>query len=650
MSSILKGSVFPTFLFILLTSSMINLSTSAVPPSKLVYEPEQNYVITFINYDQGLLDTDAISLGLPSFGGNSLSYKINYELQFASESYENTINDYIDTISTVSWTSSLNDTALKEQKVDFGRKSIFERQNGTAIDAQLLEDFMSNNPAPTTLKDENRFYFYVFNLSRIDDPENDHWFNVTEIDPDSDVQRFFWRLEWDYDLGNNFDVRFPYAAYSNSSEIALIDPTAFQWYLEWRAIWNKNTDPHESYYEDLDHLIQGLDTVGQSNIVTDTIREWLNDWISKIYNMLFLPEELGRSMSVQMQVMYRGSESTEMNLRWIVNSELVKLSVNNLLQSSDIEVNVNFIDLEGDEFMRNLFLGAKVDYGSMRNDPSTPDPFSDWEFYDGDSLWQSIARDSSLNSQYFNDDVADIVVKGLLYLVDNASYVGVEDWIPWNGGLYTGLAGDRKMSMLWELDRAFMSDHTTRKSGLSRVLIHEIGHAIGIPHTFDRQGDPLFDTFTSDFAYDVMGYYPGSANYSQILSKLYQREAADREIQNLIQNYQILFDEKNEVTLEYVSGIFDEVIKLHKGRQYNEAYAQLKLAYNALIQDTTNPTTATTSSSSTTLQSSTTQSDTNTGSSSTSKTKDSPLNSPIFVTTVLLIAVIYKKKYQLAKR
>ncbi|MCE7734801.1 MAG: hypothetical protein GPJ54_08000 [Candidatus Heimdallarchaeota archaeon] len=648
MSSISRGSIITTFILILLTSSLINLSTNAAPIAKLVYEPEQNYVITFINYDQGLLDTNLISSGLPSHGGNTLSYKINYEFQFANESYQNMINDYIDTISTTSWTSSLNDTALKEQKVDFGRKSIFERQNGTAIDAQLLEDFMSDNSASTTLKDENRFYLYVFNLSRFDDVNGDHWFNVSEIDPDSEVQRFYWRLEWDYDLGNNFDVRFPYAAYSNSSEISLIDPTAFQWYLEWRAIWNKNTDPHDSYYADLDHLIQGLDSIGQSNIVIDTITEWLNDWISKIYNMYFFPEELGKSMSVQMQVMYRGSESTAENLQWIVNSELVKISVNNLLQSSNIEVNVNFVDLEQDEFMRNLFLNAKVQYSDLQTGSS--DPFSDWEFYNGDTLWTSIATDSSLNSQYFDDQAADIVVKGLLYLIDNASYVGPDDWIPWNGGLYTGLAGDRKMSMLWELDRAFMADHTTRKSGLSRVLIHEIGHAIGIPHTFDAQGDQSFDTFTSDFAFDVMGYYPGAANYSQILSKLYQREAADVEIQNLIQSYQIRFDGTSDTTLEYVSGIFDEAIQLHKERRYNEAYSLLINAYNALIQDTTNPSLQPTSTSSSTTQTSTTGSETDTVDSSSSKTSDSPVNTSIFVTTVLFIAVIYNKKFQLDKK
>ena len=58
------------------------------------------------------------------------------------------------------------------------------------------------------------------------------------------------------------------------------------------------------------------------------------------------------------------------------------------------------------------------------------------------------------------------------------------------------------------------------------TTLHELGHAVGLPHTFHN-------SFTSDFSNEVMGYYPGTHQFSEIVKQAYWSELVLNKIRYL---------------------------------------------------------------------------------------------------------------------
>ena len=122
--------------------------------ANLTVDLEKNITITFVNYDSDIIELSTLRYFLPNdlyFDieiNSNYTCEINYHFEFASEDFENDFNDYIDSIAVVDdWTSSLNETALQEQVENFERKDIFERQNGTSINAQKVENYLNERKA-----------------------------------------------------------------------------------------------------------------------------------------------------------------------------------------------------------------------------------------------------------------------------------------------------------------------------------------------------------------------------------------------------------------------------------------------------------------------------------------------------------------------
>ncbi|MDH5402500.1 MAG: hypothetical protein OEZ01_13995 [Candidatus Heimdallarchaeota archaeon] len=568
------------YVFLLLIGSSILFNSSLLLgdhiPSTLSIEYDYNIAVTLINYDESLVDLQFLR---NYFGPNSSfknSYQVPYnfsvDINFANESYTTLVNDYIDSQLQTDWTTQLNITALEEQKQDFKRKSIFKQINGTAINASNIEEFLSQNKPTTTLADSNLYHIYIFNLSRLDFGNSKHWFNVTEVDPDSGKSRINWRLEWDDPL--NLNVKFPYPAYSSTTDISFLDPTAHQWYLQWRAIWNEDTEVHDSYYNTLRELIHDKTIEEKREITTTTLSVWLYDWIGHIYGLnAFHDVKLSSSVDTQITVVYDSQEEPLEKIQWITNQEFVNDEIGYILNSQNVNTNISYVSIRDDDFIKSFLDDNEVNYTQVQNEES---PFEGYKYYSGTDIFEKIFVNTELNQRYFGNQNADTNIRGLIFLLDNASYVGNQYEIPWTGGLYTGLGSDGVITILYELDRAFMPGREERKSGLSKVFVHEIGHSVGLPHTFS-------DRFISDFIADVMGYYPGTSNFTKLISLNFWRTAMDQKTKDLISEYQLRNQQidSNHLLFSNITDYIDEMHELHGRKDFIAGY---QLVNSLLIQ------------------------------------------------------------------
>ncbi|MCY3414660.1 MAG: hypothetical protein INQ03_23625 [Candidatus Heimdallarchaeota archaeon] len=532
------------------------------------YSLEKNFCITLIDYNEDLVDLNLIRMVLPSsfqYQGNFVT--LNYEIKYASEDFQTKINSYIDSIVTNnSTTSKLNETALEVMKENFTRMDIFNEQEGSAINVKALEQYLNDYPAQTTLDDNNLFYIYIFNLSRIDTEIEKHWFEVDEIDPDANKQRFYWRLEWDYPL--NYDVQFPYAAYSHEKDIAIIDLSAFQWYLTWRAIWNLGVQSDESYFHPLQDIIANTTQSDQRSVVSRIIYTWILDWLDFVFNMYTYPYftgiQLQDSFDGEFLVAYNSSEKTKEELEWIINKDIASREMGKILNTESISLEINYIDIKEDQFLADIIESARVNYTLYQPGKTA---FENWSYYNGVELWNLFHTNQEYSQKYF--DISNgTSIDGLILLLQNASYVGDTGWA---GGLYTGLGGSGYVTILYELGRAFMPDGS-RKSGLSKVLIHEMGHAIGLPHTFSNR-------FTSDFTSDVMGYYPGTEKFSKHTLNAYWHQMLITKLAEL-QEYNVV--EVDENSLDDINLQWIEFNRYFEEKDYLAAYDSIQIIIEIL--------------------------------------------------------------------
>lgn len=485
------------------------------------------------NFNAGIIDQLPTSLSVEA-GVFDPTYALDYNLIYPSVSFNDQLNSFVDSISSTALTSKLDSSALKYQSANYLTQDIFLEQNGTAIEGQSLEDWLwSKVPevAPTS-----SYQIFLMNFSRFDTSSDKHWFEIPEVDPSTGLQRDFWRLEWDIPPTpsvNNFDAKFPYPGWSEDYPMYFLDPTAHNWYLEWTTVWRgvPEDSAHAHYFDTFSDYVKSLGGM-TSPSRTYTAGKYVGQWLDEIVRNVFFLQPIAaprspQSLAVQVAAFTDDSPSNPYpDLNWTINETIIEQELGPLLPVTNITVEVDWYRLSDTPAVQST-LDANEDVIFE----GKPDPIPNYNYYDGYSLFSDMMGH---DGEFFEDPGTELTVRAYVFVMDNVSFASPGLW--GGGGLFTGLGGGGRVLIMNEVDRIFYNRTTdpVRKSSLSKVFVHEAGHAVGLPHPFTS------GAYASDFLGEVMGYYPSTESYSKCFLIAYNRYILDKEIHYLSQDLKSL--------------------------------------------------------------------------------------------------------------
>lgn len=457
----------------------------------------------------------------------------------------------------------INSTAIDQGLAN----STFTPINGSSFDAEVTLNWIRDNLWD---QDASKYTFYFFNFEDLDINNQSHWFNVKPQDVDTG------------EFGNKFfsgtsglEAGKQVSAWGGRSGLPIhfIDISSVTWYGDFiNQVWPSN-------YQGNSIRKSVNDFPNRSSI---TYLHWLRDMIVPFYknsfsNDVFTPIILQNSVDITKNPVYHVPSVVFLDDEEKLTTDNWIISENTM--SEILSVSFPFLDFNVTTHWALLseFEDIEAELNSHIQTDSNGQKFV--ELSNGFLEYLEL---NQLNSIFGN--MGANTIPSLIFYLDDIEF-------RWSGLAIAGLGG-----MGWQLqivseDRLYNEDGT-KERGFSQVLLHEIGHSMGLPHPFYT-----FNGWSSDFAASIMGYYTSYPDFS-----IYSRDAIAR----LYADYFIIQANYLNSVADDERDIINGAQKLllaeqaYENREYSEA---VKLARNSIhhYQSIFLPETSTTTNSETSL-------------------------------------------------
>jgi len=447
--------------------------------------------VRFLGFDEEIIEEETIESLLPSYftkwDVNYGTTKLNfiYDFEHIDDLYVNSLKNYVLTngINGTGVGFSLNITKLNEDIISGERTDIFLPEDGLVADAEDVENFIStfiHNP----ILESSGYTLYFLNFSSFDTPDHslEHWYNIDKISFDTNETITHWYGGYD-----EIPSR-PTLGWGGENRFCYIDLSSQSWYFDWLlTAWTAFYPGSFSYYDypDIDTLIQTHDpytTAGQE-ILTTYIADWLYSYLGNVFSAYFSDDQIGESYSLQVKVFDNLTNNgfTAEEIEWVISESRM---------FRQLEKDLPWIDWE-----------VSVDYVPLTDYPELYAEIASYIHEDVNGLYVEVIEGlfyylSNNLINYFDFDAADTVLPCYFFLTNEIGF-------RYNGISFAGLGGMGWEILLGTQNSIFKDANPTQpRRGYSAVMIHELGHSLGLPHPHSSAYG-----WGSSFFKDVMNYF-----------------------------------------------------------------------------------------------------------------------------------------------
>ncbi len=435
---------------------------------------------------------------------------------------------------------------------------VFFPIRGISVDAVALENWLQQNPC--TAPPVPGYTIYMLNLSHLDssDGSKDHWFDPGMRDPDSKRP-----IQWlGYGVGVELYLDLPvypaYAGWGNASRLFFLDPSAHQWYLKWTAVWGDGRTWDLPYGHDLTGLaefVRDRDIYGADGRAA--LSRYLARWIDELADGLVRRDHgihrFYRDTLVDVLVLNgaQGSGVTNEELAWTTSREALSPVMTDIAPFMEWGFNIRVRDIESYPRLKQAVLES-----STRVDGKLHVVASDvWSFLVGET------------ASMFDLGAADRVIACLIVVMNDTIMVREG---PEGKEAVWGIGIGGRVLVMMEPSGFYFPGNETRRIGLTSVLVHELGHNLGLGH---MHLSSTRATHSAEFTGDVMGYLLQSGHFSKFMKDSFQRNTFDSIYVQVMRDITQIEDTGKR---EIVQGLMEQAVLLYDNMSYLDALYRLR--------------------------------------------------------------------------
>ena len=458
---------------------------------------ELNLNIEFLGFNQDYINETYISNTIdlefdhtPSIPSAELEFNLNFN--YRSEANRSALEEYIITEASVNGTGTgyeLDIELLQNDLMTGVRSDVFVPRDGMSIDARLVEEYLYLNFFEDAQGSEPGYTLFLMNYSNLDslDHSLEHWYDVEGLGMDSNETFDFWFSGY-----GNLTKRAA-TGWGGEYRFCYLDLSARSWYLDFvKTAWSSFGIGSQYYYTypDLDNLTQtfDIDTSAGYDMMNVYISQWINSYMGNVFcGPISYNPPLGISYSLQVLVLNNLTDNgyPEEDLKWCISAERIKNQLEIDMSWIDWDVEIEWVALtDHPDLFEYIQDNIHEDINGRYIDIMSGNPMPFFNMLQG-----------QLNDN-FEMHAAEVVLPCYFFLTDDISF-------KYYGTSFAGLGG-----MGWEIllgtqyslfDNGTIGEH---RRGYSRVMIHELGHSLGLPHPHDG----LYG-WGSSYIADVMSYF-----------------------------------------------------------------------------------------------------------------------------------------------